>query len=123
MVALRGSGRASQELARNAAWSRHEAANLLGGELDVHPVRREVVGPGGGAAVCRVELRVQRAVVLQFTARGPNTWGRTSVRRPETTLGNQLLCLAGVSLVLEKMFRPAGAAVKDDALCGVDNLG
>jgi len=44
--------------------SRHEPADLFGGELHVHSVRREIVGASSGSAVRSVELRVQRAVVL-----------------------------------------------------------
>ena len=66
-----------------------------------------------------MELRVQRAIVLQLAERCPNTWGRAGIRLPEATLGNQLLCLARIRLVLETSFRPADDAVKDDTLFGV----
>ena len=80
--------------------SGHESADFLGSKLHVHSVRRKVVRTRRRPAVCRVILRIQRAIVLQLGEGCSDSWRRAGIGLPEPTLCDQLLGLAWVRLVL-----------------------
>ena len=87
--------------------------------LNVDAIRGEVVGSRCCSAEGRVELLLEREVLLELSEGQPLARRGHGVRASETALGDELLGLTRVRLVLNALRRPANDPVEDESLARV----
>ena len=86
--------------------------NLLGGELTVDPVSRQVICPCGRRPERRVQLLVEFNVVSDLLRRCSKSWSGVGVRACQAALRYELLRLARICFIFYALTCPSDDSVQ-----------